>query len=130
MHQYIVISSSMKEGNDLREQLLQILRNDFPGKKLYVLAVLEMVMNSIEHGNQMDEKKSVTIKILEEVNRVSIEVTDEGIGFNWKDKITDLERLADPDFSLRGRGILLAKEICDQLMYKDEGRTVVLIKEL
>ena len=88
------------------------------------LCVSEAVVNSIEHGNQNNEHKKVTIEVDCNSNKVFIKVKDEGKGFN-------MEMLEDPTdesniLKESGRGIHIIRSLSDSLKYNRKGNSVQL----
>ena len=86
------------------------------------LCLSEAVSNAIVHGNQCFSCRNVNISISYINNFLIIEVIDEGVGFN-------VEMVKDPTLSENlkkesGRGIFLMKNICDDVLFLDEGRRV------
>lgn len=89
-----------------------------------MIAVTESVNNAIVHGNQSDSTKNVALSLNIEDNQVKFIVKDEGEGF-------DYDNLEDPTApenleKIGGRGIFLMKNLCDNIEFKDNGRTVEL----
>jgi serine/threonine-protein kinase RsbW len=76
------------------------------------LAVREILVNAMKHGNGFDPSKKVGFQISLEGDELIVEVTDEGEGF-------DIESVPDPRLPenlarLSGRGIALARGIMDE----------------
>ena len=95
--------------------------------KLYgklLLAVVEAVNNAIVHGNREDESKKVFVHYVFNDKEILFTVTDEGEGFdhNAVPDPTSMENI-EKDC---GRGIYLMKCLCDEIMFKDGGRTVMM----
>lgn len=90
------------------------------------LGLHEMLANAVEHGNQLKEDKQVHVEVAvtEEYTRLVIE--DEGVGFNWEEKLT--ASLQDTGFQDRGRGIMITKELFDKVQYNKKGNKICLIK--
>jgi anti-sigma regulatory factor (Ser/Thr protein kinase) len=119
------------------------------------LAVRELIINAVEHGNlelTYEEKeqavesgeleqvlcrrrqdarlsgRQVVVQAHREGRRLTIEIADEGGGFDWR-------ALPDPDdpvylFSTHGRGVLLARLSVDSLAYNEAGNRVSVVKLL
>lgn len=86
------------------------------------LCLSEAVSNAIVHGNQCVSCRKVSVSISHTNNFLTIEVIDEGVGFN-------VEMVKDPTLSENlkkesGRGIFLMKNICDDVLFLDDGRRV------
>ncbi|MFT5143069.1 MAG: serine/threonine-protein kinase RsbW [Rhodothermales bacterium] len=89
-----------------------------------VMLTTEAVTNAIEHGNAMDDTKTVVIVF--EANEVGVRVTveDEGEGFTSSD-IPD--PLAQENLLAEGgRGIFLMRELADEITYEKGGRAIVM----
>ena len=109
----------------LLEQLeaLQWSRRDIFGVHL---AVDEALINAILHGNAMDDAKHVRFCCRLSPEKVRVEITDEGPGFN-PDSLpdpTDAEHLNCPG----GRGVLLMRSFMSRVEFRDHGNHVVLEK--
>jgi sigma-B regulation protein RsbU (phosphoserine phosphatase) len=89
------------------------------------VALVEIILNAIKHGNKQDIDKQVRIAWHVDNSRVLVAVMDEGEGF-------DPESVPVPtDPALRdrpdGRGIYIARHYVDKLEYTEEGNCVVVI---
>lgn len=118
------------------------------------LAVREIIINAIEHGNldiTFDEKtretgadsyfeylsdrqndprfreRSVTVEYEMDENRVIYVVADQGSGFDYSKYLRD-DSLPNDTFLAHGRGIALARGIFDEIKYDNGGSRVVLVK--
>jgi serine/threonine-protein kinase RsbW len=91
------------------------------------LAVEEALVNAIKHGNRLDESKQVRVCCRLFPDRLWIEVTDEGAGFNPEcvPDCTADENLEVPS----GRGIMLMRSFMSRVQYNPEGNCVVLEKQ-
>lgn len=90
------------------------------------LAVEEVLLNAIEHGNKSDKSKKVSVAYSLDREKAEVTVTDEGPGF-------DPSSVADctsPDnlCKTRGRGIALMRGFMDIVEFPGKGNTVHLIK--
>ena len=77
------------------------------------IALSEAVNNAIEHGNEGDPAKMVTIELEELGTGVRIRVIDQGDGFN-PEQVADP---TDPDNLLAesGRGLLIIRHLMDEV---------------
>lgn len=87
-----------------------------------VVAATEAVLNAIVHGNGNDEKKMVSVELGFDGKELIISIADQGSGF-------DANQLPDPTGSdlidqENGRGILIMKNLADNLEYQLGGREV------
>jgi serine/threonine-protein kinase RsbW len=89
-----------------------------------LIAVTEAVNNAIKHGNKNDISKFVEIRVSDALEAFSIEIKDQGIGF-------DFNNLPDPTApenleKENGRGIFLMKSLADKVEFENNGRDVIL----
>lgn len=91
-----------------------------------MFAFYELVNNAIEHGNKFDPSKKVVIELDITEHHIQLTIEDEGEGFQWLDKIK--KELDHSDFSERGRGIIMSKLCCDEIIYNDRGNRVSIVK--
>jgi len=87
-----------------------------------LISLTEAVNNAIIHGNQNDKSKCVKMNIVKEHSNIAVQITDEGDGF-------DHTKLPDPTapenlLELNGRGVFLMYQLCDEIDYLNDGRTV------
>lgn len=90
-----------------------------------VVAITESVTNAIIHGNKLDSTKNVDLEMNLTNSKITIEVKDEGAGYNYNDvpDPTLPENITKPG----GRGLFLMKNLCDKVEFYDNGKTVHLI---
>jgi serine/threonine-protein kinase RsbW len=88
-----------------------------------MLLVSEAVTNAIEHGNQLHPEKKVDLEIAVTDKAITTIVTDEGEGFDPEEETENPLDEANL-LSERGRGVFLLKELSDELVYLNGGRTV------
>lgn len=94
-----------------------------PTRKCDILVSLtEAVTNAIVHGNCQSENKLVRVRSRKEKDCISLQVSDEGQGF-------DLNKIPDPTTPERilecgGRGVFLMKQLSDNLCFYNNGSTV------
>jgi anti-sigma regulatory factor (Ser/Thr protein kinase) len=100
----------------------------------------EMLMNAMEHGGKFNPERRIEIAYLRARHVVLIRIKDPGEGFSLKENL-DTAANNPPDDPLRhqkhreaqgirpgGYGILLAKNLVDELFYGEKGNDVLLIK--
>jgi serine/threonine-protein kinase RsbW len=125
-----VIPNDTVVGRQLLDDVLQQLdslhwsRHDIFGVHL---AVDEALVNAIFHGNAEDETKRVRFSCCLSPQRIRVEITDEGPGF-------DPDSLPDPTTPCHlgrpgGRGVLLMRAFMSRVEFRDHGSRVVLEKE-
>lgn len=99
------------------EEVARVAGFDEDEQHHIAMAVREITVNAITHGNQLDAAKKVRLDFSVSPAGLIIEVRDEGRGF-------DASKLPDPlapDNLLRqsGRGIFLARAFMDELDLKN-----------
>ena len=95
------------------------------------LAVREIVINAIIHGNGLNSPKKIFTTIARTRKQLTITISDHGGGF-------DLDRLPDPRspealLKTSGRGIYLARSFMDEFHVQpgaEGGTTVTLVKHI
>ena len=90
-----------------------------------LLCVSEALLNAIQHGNKFNITKSVEIGVKCESNSISIDIRDEGMGF-------DPLEVEDPTQGLNikkesGRGIYIIRSLCDSIEFKNNGKCIRII---
>jgi anti-sigma regulatory factor (Ser/Thr protein kinase) len=100
----------------------------------------EMLLNAIEHGGKFDSERRIEIAYLRARHVVLIRVKDPGEGFSLRENLDTAVNNPqdDPLHHLKhreaqgirpgGYGILLAKNLVDELFYGEKGNDVLLIK--
>jgi len=128
------------------ERLVQFINEiaDLPADEKYAVATAfrEILMNAIEHGGQFDPKEYVEISYLHARHMVMCRVKDPGKGFSL-DELRHSALSNPPEDPARhvayreaqglrpgGYGVLLARQLVDELIYGEEGNDVLLIKYL
>jgi anti-sigma regulatory factor (Ser/Thr protein kinase) len=104
------------------------------------IASREMLLNAMEHGGKFDPQRRIEIAYLRARHVVLIRIKDPGEGFSLE-KSLDTAANNPQDDPLRhqkhreaqgirpgGYGILLAKNLVDELFYGEKGNDVLLIK--
>ena len=106
------------------ELLEELTRHQWGDHDLFGIhmAVEEALMNAIKHGNQLDDSKSVEVVSRLSSERMMIQITDEGEGFDPEDvpDPTDDDNLELPS----GRGLMLMKSFMSRVEFNDAGNSV------
>jgi anti-sigma regulatory factor (Ser/Thr protein kinase)/CheY-like chemotaxis protein len=119
-------------------------RRDVPGedRDKLIIAFREMLMNAMEHGAGFDPEKVVTVSAIRTDRTIVYHFRDPGAGFTaaelersalsntGSDPIAHLERRAEMGLRPGGFGMLVTKQIVDEMFYNERGNQVVLIKRL
>ncbi len=111
---------------DTIEILLEKMGLDTEKHWKILLALREIVTNSVIHGNKERPEKMVKISI-EYGEFINFTVKDEGQPFDFKAE----EKIPKNILSTEGRGIFLATHIMDSVKYKfQNGNIIEMIKRL
>lgn len=92
------------------------------------VALDEAFVNAVKHGNKFDVDKMVRIVADVSPEEVRIIVEDEGEGFNV-DEIPD-PTSADNVMKTSGRGILIIKNVMDEVRYSEKGNRLEMVKRV
>jgi len=106
------------------------------------LAIHELLGNAFEHGCKLDPERSVELSFVRTDRLILVHVRDDGTGFA-AGSVSHAAFNNPPDEPLRhvalrtelgmrpgGFGIMLVKQIADELIYNEAGNEVMLIKYL
>jgi len=155
--QKYVISNYLTSAEEITHRLTRNLQKFLEIKEVTFLriALREIVINAIEHGNlgitfeeksdaiesdqyfsfinerQLDpekKNKKVNIEYSLDERRVAYIITDEGMGFDHKQVIQNSADKANEAMLSHGRGIAMAANVFDRVIYNDNGNQVMLIK--
>ncbi|MEJ7713392.1 MAG: ATP-binding protein [Pyrinomonadaceae bacterium] len=126
------------------ERLMAQLKTDLPRttRESVTLAFREMLRNAIEHGGKNDPSQYVSVAYLRTPRIIIYRIKDPGEGF----VVESLHHSAilnpqdDPTYHMRireekgmragGFGILIARNMVDEMVYNEQHNEVVLIKYL
>ncbi len=128
------------------DRLVQFLKeaSDLPEREKADVATAfrEILLNAIEHGGRFDPEQYVEISYVRMRRIVGCRVKDPGKGFS-RDELLHAAISNPPDdpirhFSVRqaqnlrpgGFGVLMAKNLVDELLYSEKGNEVLLVKYL
>ena len=120
------------------------LRTDMPGpeRDLLMTAFRELLMNAMKHGAGFDPDKVIDVTAARTSRAIVYHFRDPGPGFDRaaldharevgsiEDPLTHLEHRADKGKRAGGFGMLLVREIVDELVYNERGNEVILVKHL
>ncbi|MDD3374409.1 MAG: ATP-binding protein [Candidatus Omnitrophica bacterium] len=126
-----ILPSRLNVIPDFLSEVVSLLkRNKIEEQKIFEikLCLEEALVNSIKHGNKLDERLNVTTQVRINSDCIEIDLEDQGQGF-------DLGSLEDPTIEknlckLCGRGVFLIKEQMDKVEFFDGGRRLKMIKFL
>lgn len=87
-----------------------------------LISLTEAVNNAIIHGNCEDSRKKVSVSMRELKDKLAIQVSDEGCGFDFR-KVPDPTK-EENICKCGGRGVFLMQHLSDKIAYRNGGRTV------
>ena len=121
MIETFVIQSDIANLPMIEERLFHFCRDCNVGRYYSAVSVatLQAVENAIRHGNQYDASKNVTVSYGTCRGGIFVEVTDEGLGFDY----TRFGQLP-ADGQLSGEGIFVMKSLANSVTYSEGGRQV------
>lgn len=128
MERLIEIPSRLENLNYIEKLIDEVsdifnLNSDIYGKVL--ISTIEAVNNSIIHGNKLSPDKNVFVKLNFIENELHIYITDEGKGFDFYN-VPDPTKPENIE-NIHGRGIFLMKNLADNVIFTDDGKSVELI---
>jgi len=123
------LPSDLEAGHAAIEELMTALgAATWEGMDLFriQMAIEEAVVNAIEHGNKKDPNKKIRLVFDVTPEKAVMEISDEGAGFDHRN-VADptTEDLVDKP---RGRGVMLMRELMDEVIFNEVGNHVVMIK--
>jgi anti-sigma regulatory factor (Ser/Thr protein kinase) len=111
-------------------------------RDLLIAAFREMLLNAMEHGAGFDADKVIEVTAAKTARAIVYHFRDPGRGFN-RDELAHAARSEEPEHILAtalhraemglrpgGFGMLIARQIADELVYNERGNEVLLIKHL
>jgi serine/threonine-protein kinase RsbW len=131
MEKSIIISSKIENLRLVESFLEEICTECKVDQEKYgniLISSLEAANNAIVHGNKLNDKANVTIKVFTTKKNINIEVQDSGKGFDY-DIIPDPTSPENVE-KLNGRGIFIMKKLSDKINFKNNGTIVELIFDL
>ncbi len=153
------IDNLLMMAEDISHRLTRQLRNRLESGELTALriALREVIINAIEHGNlgiSFEEKtrnmledryfefvarrqkdpayreKKVEIEYIIRDDMVQYRITDEGKGFNHKKMMNRKPESVNEGMLEHGRGLLMVKEAFDRVEFNRKGNQVLLVRNL
>jgi DNA-binding NarL/FixJ family response regulator len=106
------------------------------------MAFRELLMNAVEHGGKYDPRKRVRVSLLRTGRSVIVHIADPGQGFSLD--FLPHAAISNPDDSptqhvefrtghgqrAGGFGILMSRQLVDELLYNERGNAVMFVKYL
>lgn len=108
---------------------------------LLMIAFREMLLNAMEHGAGFDPEKVIEVTAARTARTIVFHFRDPGAGFDRadlihaaspepEDALTNAQRRAEAGLRPGGFGMLIARQVADELVYNERGNEVLLIKHL
>jgi len=121
----LVIKSDKTELKKTESFLLDFFRKNNLSEDNFnrvFLCLSEAVINSIQHGNQNDKHKQVSIHARCHDESVNIRICDEGDGFDFSnvEDPTNTDNLKKES----GRGIHIIKSLSKEIEFEEEGKCI------
>ncbi len=113
--------------------ILELLLVDIPPafRAELRLGLQEALVNAARHGNCLDPHKSVRVQFAVTPRRYLWIITDQGQGFNCQKVYTHDPTLAAGYVHQEcGRGVLMLKQIFDEVVWNEQGNQLRLCKHL
>ena len=106
--------SSFEEVDKIVHEIMSNISNDLPveyGDIIFnvTIALRELLNNAVEHGNNMDIKKTIICELSCDERTLCIKITDQGLGFDISNVIDKL--YTKPLDRQRRRGIFMVKNL-------------------
>ncbi len=119
----------------------QLHRRLFPGPSmdLLLMAFREILLNAIEHGAGFDTAKDVRVDAVRTRRALTFYFRDPGPGFapdrlphtaSETDPISHIERREAAGLRPGGFGLMLSRQLVDEVIYNEVGNEVLLVKHL
>lgn len=126
-----VISASLSTIDPLCKKVEHFLQdNEFEGDLFWVLlGIRELLTNAVIHGSKLDARKEVEIELQLNRQRLMVQVTDRGEGFQWRE-VVDRDLRGTHVLQEHGRGFFIIRQYFDELRINSKGNQVVIIKNL
>jgi len=129
----LVIESDLnkiKDVEQLTEKIADYMKFPEDDKDSLAIAVTEIVGNAINHGNQKNKDKKVTVDFEYKNDTIAVTINDEGKGFD----VNKIENPLEPENLLKesGRGIFIVRALMDEVEFikTKNGSAVRLTKKL
>lgn len=88
------------------------------------LLLREALLNAVLHGSRSDPLRLVALEVRTAASRLTLTVTDQGDGFDWR---SGLANLAPPE-ATSGRGLTILTLYADDVRFNPAGNQVTLTK--
>ncbi len=125
LYEMLELSSDIRQMPKVESFVENIVERYDVGPDVYgniLISLTEAVTNAIVHGNASNPIKQVKVRMEKVRNKLIFKVTDQGGGF-------DFNTIPDPTapenlLKVGGRGVFMMKQLCDLVVFSEEGSTV------
>ncbi len=143
--EWITLEVSCKlEAADRTMHFLRELETDLPLnlREDVASAFRELLMNAIEHGGKSDPKKRVRVSAIRTARSIIVHMRDPGSGFSLDflphaaisnphdSPIRHIEVRVEEGRRPGGFGIMMTRNLVDELVYNERGNAVIFVKYL
>jgi anti-sigma regulatory factor (Ser/Thr protein kinase) len=132
------------EAGDRATHFVRELEADLPVhvREDVTAAFRELLFNAIEHGGKCNPKKRVRVSLIRTSKALIVQIQDPGKGFSMEalphaaicnpenSPIRHVEVRAEAGQRPGGFGILMSRNLVDELIYNDRGNGVLFVKYL
>lgn len=106
------------------------------------VALDELLANAIEHGCRAEDERYVDLEYIRTPRTLIFQLRDSGPGFSWSDlnhaavsnpignPLLHVEYRSKMGLRPGGYGIMLVRQIADELVYNEKGNAVLFVKYL
>lgn len=92
------------------------------------ICVDELLHNALIHGNDLDESKKIMVRLVFDNERFSMQVEDEGQGFDYHTVLSTFQE--DAETLPAKRGLFIVNYLMDGLSFNQKGNQVTMVKHL
>lgn len=92
------------------------------------ISVDELLNNALMHGNDLDETKKILVRMFFEHEKFTLQVEDEGEGFDYKHLLSEFSENAET--LPTKRGLFIVNYLMDELSFNKKGNQVTMVKHL
>ncbi|MEW6076454.1 MAG: ATP-binding protein [Thermodesulfobacteriota bacterium] len=112
--------------NRVEDETRQFLeKNGLSGEFFPVCLVMrESLLNAVKHGNRLDPRKTVTYTLTLADDMLTIEVEDQGEGFDWR----SIPLSPPSQEAENGRGIFIMRRYFPKLTYNGKGNKLTMAR--
>lgn len=125
----LILKSKKSEMSKL-EKFVDIISDDYNLNHTcfsnMIIALSELVENSIKYGNKFDEQKEIRIDFYYTEGKLNFEVSDEGEGFDYE-KFYENHEIQLKDECI---GLFTVSKLADEIEFLNGGRTVKIVFDL